>query len=260
MSTLTVVALQTELKWQDAEANRRHFESQMTALKDVDLVVLPEMFNNGFSMSSQRIAELVNGPTLAWMQTQAKRLDAAVTGSIAVQDNGHFYNRMYWVTPDGHVQHYDKRHLFRMAGEDKRYSPGKQRVVVTWRGLRFCLQVCYDLRFPVFSRQRGDYDVLIYVANWPGARAHAWKTLLPARAVENQCFVVGVNRVGKDGNDHDYSGDSVIYDFLGQPLASAEPGEPKALRAELDGEALRKFRETFPAGLDADGFVLDMDE
>lgn len=256
MSVINVAALQTALQWQDPLANRQQLEAQMRQLDAVDLIVLPEMFTTGFSMASEEIAETAMGPSVQWMQQQAKQYGAAITGSIAVKDQGKYYNRMYWVEPDGSVQHYDKRHLFRMAGEHNHYSPGQPRVIIPWRGLRFCLQVCYDLRFPVFARNRGDYDALIYIANWPAARSHAWKTLLPARAVENLSFVIGVNRIGEDGNGHQYSGDSAIIDFKGEILASEEPFRPAALSAKLDMAALAAFREKFPASLDADRFVL----
>lgn len=254
MSTVTVSAIQAPLTWQDPDANHRYFANQMASLFNVDVVVLPEMFSTGFSMASDTIAEASNGPTLAWMKSQAARLDAAVTGSVAVRDGNHYFNRMFWVEPDGSVSYYDKRHLFRMAAEHHHYHAGQERVIVPWRGLRFCLQVCYDLRFPVFSRNRGDYDVLIYVANWPAARAHAWRSLLPARAIENQCYTIGLNRVGQDGNGHDYSGDSVVLNYLGQPLQSAPANAAVTLQCELDCAKLTAFRESFPAALDADDF------
>lgn len=255
MQTVKVYAIQTALHWQDPEANRRHFADLIQRCGDADLIVLPEMFTTGFSMASAAIAETAPGPTITWMQQQARKLDAAVTGSVAVADGEHYYNRLYWVTPDGGVDWYDKRHLFRMAGEHEHYTAGNVRRVVAWRGLRFCLQVCYDLRFPVFARNRDDYDALIYVANWPAQRAHAWRTLLPARAVENQAYVIGVNRVGEDGNGYPYSGDSAIFDYLGQPLAAAGDDE-QILQAELHAGNLHTLRERFPARLDADGFSL----
>lgn len=258
MKAINVAALQSDLHWQSPEANRSHFAAQISRLDHVDLIVLPEMFTTGFSMASKDIAEPNDGPTVSWMKTQANATGAAITGSVAVNDGGHYYNRMYWVEPNGRVTHYDKRHLFRMANEHHHYSPGSQRVIVPWQGLRFCLQVCYDLRFPVFSRNRSDYDVLIYVANWPAARAHAWKSLLPARAIENQCFVIGVNRIGQDGNGHDYSGNSVILDYMGKTLESAPENVSKTLSSSLDISALNEFKENFPAELDADGFALSV--
>lgn len=258
MSALTVSLLQTTLYWQDSKANLAHFSQLLAALPATDLVVLPEMFTSGFSMQSADIAETEPGPGLAWLTKQAKALNAAITGSLAVKTaTGGYVNRLYFVTPEGTVSFYDKKHLFRMAGEQQAYQAGQQRVIVRWRGLRFCLQVCYDLRFPVFSRNLNDYDVLIYVANWPAARRHAWSSLLVARAIENQALVLAVNRVGQDGNDIHYSGDSVVLDYQGQLLASLTKGEAGVLTATLDGGALAQYRQAFPAHLDADRFSLE---
>ncbi len=255
---MKVAALQSVLYWQDAQKNRDYFSGLIADNGDADLIVLPEMFTSGFSMQAEAIAEPADGPTLPWMQALAEKHDCAITGSVAVNDGARYVNRMYWVTPEDYT-YYDKRHLFRMAGEHNHYHPGKSRKIVEFRGLRFCLQVCYDLRFPVFSRNRDDYDVLIYVANWPEPRRHAWSSLLTARAIENLSFVIGVNRVGEDGNGIPYSGDSAIIDFKGQPLASGRPHEPESLRATLDKDALMAFREKFPAMLDADAFTLNTD-
>lgn len=257
MSTVKVSLLQTELHWQDSAANLSHFSTLLAKLPTTDLVVLPEMFTTGFSMQSADIAETEPGPALAWLTIQAKALNAAIAGSVAVKTAaGGYVNRLYFISPDGAVNFYDKKHLFRMAGEPQAYQAGRERVIMRWRGLRFCLQVCYDLRFPVFSRNQNDYDVLIYVANWPAARRHAWSSLLVARAIENQAFVLGVNRVGQDGNDIHYSGDSVVVDFQGQLLASLAKGEAGVLTATLDGRALAQYRQAFPAHLDADVFCL----
>lgn len=258
MSAVKVSLLQTTLYWQDSEANLAHFSALLAKLEPVDLVVLPEMFSSGFSMQSAEIAEQEPGPGLTWLTEQAKALNAAITGSLAVKTTtGDYVNRLYFVSPDGAVSFYDKKHLFRMAGEQHAYQAGRERVIVRWRGLRFCLQVCYDLRFPVFSRNQNDYDVLIYVANWPAARRHAWSSLLLARAIENQAFVIAVNRVGQDGNDIHYSGDSVVVDYQGQLLASLPKSEAGVLTATLDGTALAQYRQAFPAHLDADHFRLD---
>ncbi|SNY59637.1 Predicted amidohydrolase [Arsukibacterium tuosuense] len=258
MSAVKVSLLQTTLHWQDSKANLAHFSQLLAGLPVTDLVVLPEMFTTGFSMQSAEIAEQEPGPGLAWLTAQAKAINAAITGSLAVKTAaGGYVNRLYFVTPDGAVSYYDKKHLFRMAGEHQAYQAGQQRVIVRWRGLRFCLQVCYDLRFPVFSRNLNDYDVLIYVANWPAARRHAWSSLLVARAIENQAFVLAVNRIGQDGNDIHYSGDSVVIDYQGQLAASLSKGEAGVLSANLDGSALAQYRQAFPAHLDADRFRLD---
>ncbi|WP_213995155.1 amidohydrolase [Arsukibacterium sp.] len=257
MSAIKVSLLQTELYWQDSAANLAHFSTLLAGLPPTDLVVLPEMFSSGFSMQSAEIAEAEPGPGLAFLIDQAKALNAAITGSLAVKiADGAYVNRLYFVTPDGAVSYYDKKHLFRMTGEHQAYQAGQQRVIVRWRGMRFCLQVCYDLRFPVFSRNLNDYDVLIYVANWPAARRYAWTSLLVARAIENQAFVLGVNRVGQDGNDVHYSGDSVVIDYQGQLLAGLPKGEAGVLQATLDGSALAQYRQAFPAHLDADVFTL----
>ena len=213
------------------------------------------MFTTGFSMAPEQIAEPADGPTLRWLRDIAQQHQIAICGSVAVQENGNYYNRFYWVSPEG-KSHYDKHHLFRMAGEHKHYAAGMERKIVEYQGFRICLQVCYDLRFPVYCRNRNDYDLLIFVANWPEARRHAWSSLLTARAIENQSYVIGVNRVGEDGNGINYSGDSVILDYLGQPVANATANTPAILSAEISLPDLQAFREKFPAHLDADGFEL----
>lgn len=257
MSTLEIAVIQTELIWQNCAANLRLLEQQLATLKPVDLIVLPEMFASGFSMESARVAETEPGPALNWLLTQAARHQAAITGSLAVRTlTGSVVNRLYFVTPDGQVQHYDKCHLFRMAGEHQAYQAGTERVIVTFRGWRILLQVCYDLRFPVFSRNRGDYDAMVYVANWPAARSRAWWLLLQARAIENQAYVFGCNRVGLDGNGISYNGDSLIVDYLGQPLAELAAAETGVLYGSVSLSALVAFREKFPAQLDADDFCL----
>jgi len=257
VSTLKVAVIQTELVWQDYQANLTLLEQKLTLLKPVDLIVLPEMFTTGFSMDSARIAETEPGPALSWLVAQAARYQAAITGSLAVRTTtGALVNRLYFVTPDGQVQHYDKRHLFRMAGEHRAYQAGTERVIVPFRGWRILLQVCYDLRFPVFSRNCGDYDAMVYVANWPAARSRAWWLLLQARAIENQAYVFGCNRVGMDGNGISYNGDSLIVDYLGQPLAELAVAEAGVLYGSADLSALTAFRQKFPAQLDADSFSL----
>lgn len=253
---LRVVLLQTALVWQDAAANRQLLEQQLAQLTAADLIILPETFNTGFSMQSQQIAETMQGKTVQWLQQQASRSGAVICGSMAVATDSGIYNRLLWVQPEGKIAYYDKRHLFRMAGEHQHYQPGQRRVVVELKGVRFLLQVCYDLRFPVFSRNRDDYDAIIYVANWPAARSRIWSSLLVARAIENQAYVLGCNRIGTDGNGHQYSGDSVILNYLGEPLASLPAGTAGVLTQTLDINALQLFRQQFPAQLDADTFSL----
>lgn len=255
MPAVKVAAVQCSLHWQDPKANRQQLAGQIAALSGQDLIVLPEMFTTGFSMDSAAVAEPAGGESLNWLKQQAALSGAALCGSVAVAEQGSYYNRLYFVTPEGQHFQYDKKHLFRMAGEHHAYQAGTDRVIVPWRGLRFCLQICYDLRFPVFSRNRNDYDVLIYVANWPAPRRLAWRTLLAARAIENQCYVIGCNRIGSDGNGVEYSGDSLLLDYMGQSLVDGAD-RAAVLTAELDGAALRQFKDKFPAYLDADEFEL----
>lgn len=257
--SLRVSMLQSALQWHDPQANRDHLQPQILALANsTDLIVLPEMFTTGFTMETSRLAEDPAGPSCDWLRQLSAATNAAITGSLITQAGaGDYRNRLLFVQPDGAVHFYDKRHLFRMGGEHKAFAPGGSTVVVSWRGFRIGLLVCYDLRFPVWSRRRAefDYDLLVYVANWPAARAYAWTQLLRARAIENQAYVVGVNRVGRDGHGIAHSGDSALLDYLGMPLVAMESAAGAAT-AVLDGAALRVFREKFPAQLDADEFEL----
>jgi omega-amidase len=251
--------VQQPLVWQDAEANRAHFTAVLAPLAGTtDLVVLPEMFTTGFTMKPEDFAEPADGETRAWLLQQAAALDAAVGGSVAVNDNGRYFNRFMLALPGGPTYWYDKRHLFRMGGEHRHYSGGSHALIVEWRGIRLCPLVCYDLRFPVWSRRRPEleYDLAIYSANWPAARRYAWSTLLRARAIENQAFVAGVNRVGDDGKGVAHTGDSVVLDFTGQPLVELND-QPHVVTLPLDLDALRAWRDKFPAQLDADAFILE---
>jgi predicted amidohydrolase len=251
-----VTLVQTDLAWQDPAANRRRLAAHFRGLVGhTDLVVLPEMFSTGFSMEAAGLAEDMNGPTIGWLREEAAALGCVITGSVIVREEGRCYNRLVWARPDGTLDHYDKRHLFRIASEQDHYAAGERRLVVALKGWRVCPMICYDLRFPVWSRNRGDYDLLLYVANWPLRRAHAWSTLLRARAIENLSYVAGVNRIGRDGNGATYAGDSVALDFLGQPLSS-EGGGDRVETAVLDLESLQAYRQSFPAHLDADRFEL----
>ena len=253
MQNLSVTLIQCELAWEDPEDNRRQIESLIgSSVGPTDLIVLPEMFTTGFSMNAVQNAESPGGATQQWLQKLAQTHHCAVTGSIAVVDDGGVFNRLLFATPDK-VEYYDKRHLFRMAGEDQRYQSGKKRVVVTWRGWRINLQVCYDLRFPVFSRNRGDYDLLLFVANWPAVRSSHWRQLLIARAIENQACVIGVNRIGSDANGVEYCGDSLAIAGDGEIVEDMQDNKGAA-QLVLNGEDLLHYRTQFPCHLDADSF------
>ncbi|MBF9221959.1 amidohydrolase [Hymenobacter ruricola] len=258
MSDLTVSFLQTELHWQDAAANRASLDLALARLDaPTDLIVLPEMFTTGFSMDAATLAEPMDGPTVAWLRAHAAAHNAVVTGSVIIEEGGAYYNRLLWVRPDGSLSYYNKRHLFTLAGEQHTYTPGRTRLVEEWRGWRICPLVCYDLRFPVWSRNQpaAPYDLLLYVANWPAVRRTAWTTLLRARAIENVACALGVNRIGHDGPGHVYSGDSALLDAQGNYLVEAHDQAgifTHALRrAELDG-----FRARFAALNDGDAFEL----
>ena len=264
MHNLRVSIVQGDTRWHDPAGNRAHYGHLMSPLHGAtDLIVLPETFTSGFSNDAIGNAETMDGPTVAWIREQAAKLDAAVTGSVQLRTEEGVFNRMLFATPDGGLTHYDKRHLFSFAREHDRYAAGDGRVIVEWKGWNILLQVCYDLRFPVFSRNRfnvdreglPDYDLALYVANWPAVRAYPWKTLLRARAIENLCYVAGVNRVVSDGYGRQYSGDSAIIDFLGHPLSEATDQEIVSTLL-LQAAPLVEWRAKFPALLDADEFVL----
>ncbi|MEM1111341.1 MAG: amidohydrolase [Pseudomonadota bacterium] len=255
MQDLTLTLIQRELAWEAPGDNREQIGTLIAALAEsTDLIVLPEMFTTGFSMNAVRNAEEPGGPTEQWMSALARQHDCAVTGSIAVRVGDEVRNRMLFVSPQTSAR-YDKRHLFTMAGEHKRYSPGSERVITTWRGWRILLQVCYDLRFPVFSRSQADYDLALYVANWPDTRRHHWRQLLVARAIENQCIVAGVNRIGSDAKGLGYSGDSLLVDADGQLLIDLE-NKSSAATMTVSGADLLAYRERFPFLPDRDSFQL----
>ncbi|HET7301458.1 MAG TPA: amidohydrolase [Oleiagrimonas sp.] len=268
MQNLRVSLVQGDTRWHDPKGNRDYYGQLIEPLAgQTDLVVLPETFSSGFSNAAIEQAEDMHGPTLDWLLETSRRLDAAITGSVQLRADGAqgqgVYNRMLFVTPEGDVQHYDKRHLFRYADEHKRYAAGAERLVVNWRGWRILPQVCYDLRFPVWIRNRHDasaeagmaYDLMVFVANWPSPRRNAWRTLLRARAIENLACCVGVNRVGIDGNGHAYSGDSVALDPLGEALVDLGARE-QVVTVTLDAQQLLEHRRHFPAWMDADAFEL----
>ncbi|MEE4660322.1 MAG: amidohydrolase [Halieaceae bacterium] len=263
MQDLKVALAQTTLHWEAPEANREAFADRLQALQpDTDLVVLPEMFCTGFSMNAEAIAEDDAQDTLPWLKALAARYDVAITGSLAVREAGRCYNRLLFVTPDGEHASYDKRHLFTLSGEQHHYAAGTRRLVLHWRGWRICPMVCYDLRFPVWMRNRDGehpdaYDLLLVVANWPAKRRVHWRQLLVARAIENQACCIGVNRVGRDGNELDYSGDSLAIAADGRLILDCEDKDGLQY-ATLEAEPLLRYREKFRALGDADAFSLDL--
>ncbi|PIP79988.1 MAG: amidohydrolase [Gammaproteobacteria bacterium CG22_combo_CG10-13_8_21_14_all_40_8] len=247
---------QMQIYWEDAKTNCMKIEQQLRQQsKAVDIVVLPEMFNSGFQVQGDKVAETMNGYTVNWMKENAQRMNSVICGSLAIKEQQQCYNRLVWIEPSGAVSYYDKRHLFAMAGENERYSAGKERVVVNYKGWKILLQVCYDLRFPVFTAQQPEewYDLILFVANWPKERQFAWNTLLPARAIENQSYVIGLNRIGKDGRGLEYGGNSQILDGMGEKivdlrdLESFEPGS-------LDLYSLQQMRKNLPFLRDTDRF------
>ena len=255
-ANLHVALVQTAPVWHDAAANRALFDRALGQVDDeVDLVVLPEMFSTGFTMHSAAVAEPMAGDTVGWLRARASERRSAIAGSVVIADRGGYFNRLVWMPPDGKSVIYDKRHRFRMAGEHKHYAAGNERVVAKLGAWRLRLSVCYDLRFPVWLRCRNDYDVLLCVANWPAARQRAWQGLLRARAIENQCYVIGVNRVGVDGNGVGYQGGSAVYDAEGEAVVETANDET-VVSAKLDLDALRDYRLRFPAWRDADEFAL----
>lgn len=250
---MKIALIQSSLVWENPEANRNHFEEKINAItEDFNLIVLPEMFTTGFTMDPAKVAETMSGKTVLWMQSLAKAKNAAITGSVVIEENANFYNRMLFVFPSGEIQHYDKRHLFTLAGEDKVYSRGAQKLIVEYLGWKICPFVCYDLRFPVFSRNVENYDLLIYVASWPKTRIKAWDTLLSARAIESMSYVVGVNRTGEDQNGYAYVGHSQAVDILGEYVL--EPRESEGVFfVELNKEKMMETRLKL-------GFLSDRDD
>ena len=277
MSTLTITIIQTDIEWENKSANLLKLGEKINSFSEkTEIVVLPEMFSTGFSMQTKQLAETMDGNTVHWMKEVAARKKVILTGSLIIEDNGHYYNRLIWMLPNGQLGYYDKRHLFGLCNEDQYYSPGNKRLIASVKGWKINLQVCYDLRFPVWARNRAiedgkkmieeevvskgefpkpspEYDVLIYVANWPEKRRNAWKTLLAARAIENQCYVVGVNRVGQDGNSLSYSGDSLAIDPMGEALYHVADKE-EVHTITLHKEKLEEVRNKLPFWKDGDSF------
>lgn len=251
MENITIYGVNLNIIWKNKELNFRKIEQELANI-EADLLVLPEMFSTGFVMEPEEIADR-HQETLSWMKKWAKEKDTAICGSASVEENNQFYNRFYFVEPNGKVRQYDKKHLFSYSGEDQKYAPGNERVIVNFKGWRILLQVCYDLRFPVFARNRGDYDAILYVANWPEKRIDAWNTLLKARAIENQAYVFGLNRIGTDGNDLHYPESSWCFFPDGSQVSAKENN---LIHAQFQADELKKFRETFPFLGDADSFQL----
>lgn len=253
---MKIAIIQSDLYWEDAVKNRKSFESKINQIdSEVDLVVLPEMFSTGFTMNAPVVAETMQGETVLWLQSLAKQKNFAITGSLIIVEKEKYYNRMLFVFPSGEIQYYDKRHLFSLAGEDKFYTNGNKKVIVEYLGWKICLQVCYDLRFPVFARNVENYDLLLYVANWPKVRTNAWDSLLKARAIENLSYVVGVNRVGLDANNYEHIGHSQVVDFLGDFIL--EPQETEALFiVELDKNEMLETRKKLDFLSDKDTFEI----
>jgi len=264
---ISLTLVQPRLVWESPLENYRLFNKLLSGLGsgETDVVVMPEMFSTGFSMDATRLAEEMEGPAMQWMFETSRGLRAAVCGSVIIREGKKYYNRFIWMEPGGHYEHYDKRHLFSMGKEDRTFTPGREGIVIEYKGWSFCPLVCYDLRFPVWSRNRiignkpspvYDYDVLLYVANWPAVRSMAWKQLLIARAIENQCYVAGVNRVGEDGKGVAHSGDSVMLNPLGEKISTLRPNTNAVETVVLDRKALQDLRKKFPVLNDADHFSL----
>jgi omega-amidase len=268
MQDLKITLIQSDLHWEDIEANLAMFEEKIWQIgkNATDVIILPEMFTTGFTMNASKLAEHMNMRTFKWMKQMADQTGALILGSYIVTVHERYYNRLLWMEPGGNFKTYDKRHLFRMANEHKTYSPGESLLISTWKGWKICPLVCYDLRFPVWSRNKWDfnnrrlsYDLAIYIANWPTARVEAWSTLLKARAIENLGYVVGVNRVGQDGNGIEHNGHSAIISPKGDAIFTNE-GMETTRTMELSANALQAFRDRFPAYLDADDFNLEFEE
>lgn len=269
MSALSITTIQSNILWEERSANLKMFEQKIENMKgETEIVILPEMFSTGFSMQPKLLAETMDGETVGWMKKVSRENNIILTGSIIIEELGNYYNRLIWMLPNGQYGQYDKRHLFAYANEHEHYKPGNKRLIASVKGWKINIQICYDLRFPVWSRQtpsqsppKGtgysapEFDVLIYVANWPERRSHAWKTLLCARAIENQCYVIGVNRVGSDGNNIYHSGNSLVIDPLGQVLYHMSD-EEDVFSIDLQKELLDEVRTKFPFWKDADDFKI----
>ncbi|WP_026933161.1 amidohydrolase [Christiangramia echinicola] len=254
---LNIAFIQADLKWEDINANRKLFSEAIEKISnDVELIILPEMFTTGFSMNAAELAENTDAETLSWMREMARKKSAAITGSVIISENGNYYNRLFFVFPDGTYKLYDKRHTFTLAKEDETYTAGKARLIIDYKGWKICPLICYDLRFPVFSRNTVDYDLLIYVANWPKKRVDAWDALLKARAIENMSYCVGLNRTGEDGDGYIYNGHSAIYDPLGKEITPLHREEVFTEEISLNKNYLKEVRSKLKFLQDRDTFNL----
>lgn len=254
---LKVALVQTQLIWEETAQNRAHITDKIKAITEqVDIIALPEMFTSGFTMNPQAVAEPMDRETITWLQGLAKEKNAAITGSIVISENGHYYNRSVFVQPSGHIETYDKKHTFTLSGEHEIYKAGTEKNIFNYKGWNICLLICYDLRFPVWSRNVENYDLLLYVANWPKPRVSAWDALLKARAIENMSYCIGVNRVGIDANGHEYSGHSAAYDVLGEQLVSIPPNEEQTVIVHLNKEHIATYRNKLKFLADKDTFTL----
>jgi len=253
---MKVALIQSSLFWENPKVNRNHFEVKINTITGkVDLIVLPEMFSSGFTMNPKDVAETMQGTTIVWMQSMAKAKNSAIAASLIIKENDNFYNRLVFIFPSGEIQFYDKRHLFTLAGEEKVYTSGKEKLIINYLGFKICPLVCYDLRFPVFARNVEDYDLLIYVANWPKTRVNAWDILLKARSVENMCYTIGVNRTGFDNNNFEYNGHSQAVDYLGNYILEPQENEGVFI-VELNKEKLIETRNKLGFLNDRDSFEL----
>jgi predicted amidohydrolase len=253
---MKIALIQTELSWENPNENKALLQEKINAISQyVDLIVLPEMFTSGFTMNPKNVAQTMQGEAISWLKETAKDKNCAITGSLVIEENGNYFNRLVFVFPSGEIQTYDKRHLFTLAGEDKVYTSGKDKLIVEYKGFKICPLICYDLRFPVFARNVENYDVLIYVANWPKPRVNAWDILLKARAVENMSYVIGVNRVGFDANNHEYVGHSQAVDFLGNYMQEPQQIEGVFI-VELDKNEMLETRKKLNFLNDTDEFKL----
>lgn len=257
--TLFVVGIQASLFWENPQKNREYFESKINSLPlNINLVVLPEMFTSGFTMNAINVAEKMNGNTISWMQKLASKNNFAIAGSLVIEENSKFYNRFVFVHPSGKIDFYNKHHTFTLAGEDKIYTSGNQKTIITYKGWKICPLICYDLRFPVWARNTENYDLLLYVASWPIARIKAWDTLLKARAIENMSYVIGVNRIGVDDNGYEYCGNSLIVDYLGSQISDLQHNEEGIILANINKKAQEDTREKLGFLKDKDSFSIDL--